>query len=200
MKKPASKPITASELLRDLAEDTDYRAMLAAKEQIREDFERVLDTDEESLISDLRAVGCNVGSVWDLVNTADTYVDAIPVLLNHLQIAHHPRTREGIVRALTVPEAKGVAFNVLMEEFLKASLDREPELKWLLAGCLAESATVVDVRRIIELITDPANGRSREILLPALGLIPPDERQSVLDGLSDDPTLKRLIDRIHFKG
>jgi len=59
----------------------------------------------------------NVTSVWDLVNTRAPYPEAIPVLLEWLPRVRHPRIKEGIVRALTVKEARGVAGKLLIDEF-----------------------------------------------------------------------------------
>ena len=40
------------------------------------------------------------------VNTAESYEAALPILLEHLEKPHPGRVREGIARALAVPEAK----------------------------------------------------------------------------------------------
>ena len=58
--------------------------------------------EQAKLLADLTDVGIRVESVWDLVNTADKYQAAIPVLLRHVALPYSKRVKEGIVRALTV--------------------------------------------------------------------------------------------------
>ena len=57
-------------------------------------------------MTDLQAAGFDVGSARDLVNTAQPYKKAVPILLKHLDKPYPGRGREGIARALAVPEAK----------------------------------------------------------------------------------------------
>ncbi len=60
---------------------------------------------EELLVRELRGVGIEVQSIYDLVNTSKPYSRAYPILVRHLRLSHDTRTREGIIRALTVKEA-----------------------------------------------------------------------------------------------
>lgn len=61
---------------------------------------------EAPLVRDLNAIGYAVSSVWDLVNTASPYAEAVPVLFRHLQRSYPVQIRDGIARALAVKEAK----------------------------------------------------------------------------------------------
>jgi hypothetical protein len=54
------------------------------------------------LIDEMRGIGIEVQSVWDLVNSLSPYPRAIPILIKHLKKPYHPKIKEGIVRALTV--------------------------------------------------------------------------------------------------
>lgn len=85
------------------------------------------------MIEELASVGVAVSSVWDLVNRVNDYQAAYPVLLCHLKVPHHPKTREGIVRALTV---KGAGSEV--EVGLLAELENETDasLRWVIANAL----------------------------------------------------------------
>ena len=59
------------------------------------------------MIEELRALGINIQSVWDLVNCPNNYTCAIPILLRHLSEPHYPRVLEGIVRSLTIRDLRG---------------------------------------------------------------------------------------------
>ncbi|WP_241975559.1 MULTISPECIES: hypothetical protein [unclassified Cryobacterium] len=60
-------------------------------------------------MKDLRSAGVEVNSVWDLVNTADPYPKALPILLDHLQRGGYPdRIMESLGRALGVGPAASV--------------------------------------------------------------------------------------------
>ena len=49
------------------------------------------------------AVGVEIDSVWDLVNTAEPYPAALPVLMEHLERDGYPdRVMESLGRALAV--------------------------------------------------------------------------------------------------
>jgi hypothetical protein len=102
-----------------------------------------LTRDQEPLIKDLKEVGINVESVWDLVNnkplphlnsnfTGD-YRIAYPVLIKHLDYKYHPRTIEGIIRALTEKGAKTIATEKILEMFYK---ETNKSLKWAMANAL----------------------------------------------------------------
>ena len=80
--------------------------------------ERALFDEDEMVAEALRAVGVQVRSVYDLVNTKESYPEAIPVLLELLPRVRNDRIKEGVVRALTVREARPVAAKPLIREFL----------------------------------------------------------------------------------
>jgi Flp pilus assembly protein TadB len=61
---------------------------------------------ELPIVADLRAVGVDVHSVWELVNTSVPYPAALAVLLKHVQLAGYPdRVMESPGRALAVEPA-----------------------------------------------------------------------------------------------
>jgi hypothetical protein len=103
----------------------------------------LLKKDEEPIVADLRNIGLNVDSVWDLVNnkpnpylkqkfTGD-YSVAYPILVKHLDFNYHPRTIEGIIRSLTEKQAKDIATIKILELFNKES---DQNLKWVMANAL----------------------------------------------------------------
>ena len=114
-------------------------------------------TEQELLVADLRRAGYRVKWVWDLVNTAESYPEAISVLLNHLRRPYSEGTKEGIVRALTVREARGIAGQAIID-VLRSSKDAG----FLLRGALANALTIVAdradrdaIKGLIEVEVDP---------------------------------------------
>jgi hypothetical protein len=113
------------------------------RERNRLQQEALYTADEAELVREIRGLGYNIESVYDLVNNAPhpvlvhrfigPYECAYPVLVKHLRISHHPRIREGIVRALTVRDGGPLVQQALLQEFESES---DAELKWLLANAL----------------------------------------------------------------
>ena len=98
------KGITAEEAQKELQNDPEYLAMRAERDREFEKIEAMLTEDEESLVEELREIGCEIESVWDFVNSPNYYLDATKILKHHLVTGHHPRTVQGIARALAIPE------------------------------------------------------------------------------------------------
>ena len=99
--------------------------------------------DEKELVNEIRAVGYEIDSVYDFVNNkphptlgnnfTDTYEKAYPILVEHLKKPHHPRIREGIVRALTEKDAAAIAKEPLLEAFHN---EKNKFVKWAIANAL----------------------------------------------------------------
>jgi len=94
---------TAAELMAELAKNKEYLAKKSARDEEVENFERICASDEKQLVSELNESGFSVKSVWDFVNSKHDYLDAVAVLLKHLQIEHHPKILAGIARSLAIP-------------------------------------------------------------------------------------------------
>jgi len=204
MARKKSGSMTAAELQSELANDPEYQAMLREKEARRAALDAELAQDEAPLVQELRDAGVHViltripweeyegapRSVWDLVNTDASYPDAIPILVKHLQGDHREQTKEGIARALTVPEARGIATRTLIDEFSKTD-DQESQFKWVLGAAIAETATPDTVSQIVELIRDKRHGKARDMLPLACQLMPKAEAESFLQEVVDDPDVRR---------
>ena len=145
MEPPKEEWIGASDLLKRLRSDPEW----AAREKARDEHitaERArLRANEQPIVTDLHAIGWAVDGVWDLVNSRESYPEAVPVLVAHLDRPYDWRIREGIIRALTVPEARGDPARRILDEFKRA--DNENEfVRWALANAL----TVIADRTMIE--------------------------------------------------
>lgn len=199
--------ITAGELMAKLQADPEFVARQQAKEnELNERSDRIR-RDEEPLLKDLREVGWDVQSVWDLVNTATAYPEAIPILLKHLLLPYCDVVREGIARALAVPEPLAQkAWPILVEEYRKAPLGwgiKAPGdtkefclgAKNGLACCLSVVVTEETLPELIALAKDRTLGKSRILLLSPLKKRRkknPVVKQTI-DELAEDPDLRTEI-------
>ena len=181
------------------------REINKARQQERVERSARLKVEEEPILLDLRAVGCNVESVWDLVNTSAKYSQAIPVLLRHLLIPYSDRTREGIARSLAVagPEVRQ-AWPLLVDQYRKAPMGlgiiapgdkKEYRLgvKDGLACALSVAVTDETLSELIELAKDRVHGESRVLLLSALRQSRNPLAKQALDELAGDPALAKEI-------
>ncbi len=152
-KRKESIGVTARQLLEALKRDPVYMRRKAERERRRALVAADLEMDESSLVAELADVGVAVRSVWDLVNTPGSYPAAIDVLARHLRSEHLPRTREGIARALTVKEARGIAGRSVLEALMRSSRLDESEVRWALANALtviADQSLLSQIKRLYD--------------------------------------------------
>lgn len=173
-------PMTAAELAAKLQATPEFVARKQAQEKERNERSARLRIEEEPILTELRGVGWDVQSVWDLVNTATAYPEAVSVLLKHLPLPYSDVVKDGIARSLAVPEPEvQKAWPLLVEEYRKALMGkgiiasgdtREYRLgaKDGLACALAASVTDERLPELIALAKDRSLGESRILLLSAL--------------------------------
>ena len=80
---------------------------------------------EEPLLAEIRKLGFELTSVWDLVNFHTDYPPLIPLLVEHLGRDYHPKIKMAIARALIEPTAKSESVSRALVEELRASLPKE---------------------------------------------------------------------------
>lgn len=146
--------ITAEELQRQLDVNPEYKKMMLEKDEKMRIFKAELDKDEEELVKEIKQKGLDIDSVWDLVNNVKhsfldnkftgRYKDAYGILVDHLNKPHHPRIREGIIRALTEKDARDIAKDKLLDNFYK---ETDKNLKWVLANALTTILTQTEKKR-----------------------------------------------------
>jgi hypothetical protein len=128
---------------------------------------------DKVVVEALRKIGMRVESVYDLVNTRASYPQAIPVLVECLRIVREPVIKQGIVKALTCKEARGVSERVLLDEFRKlpASTPHGPEhtLKWTIGNAFSVIGSDAAVDDLISIATDKRHGTTRQMFVVALG-------------------------------
>ena len=182
------------------------REINAAKDRERAERSVRLGIEEESILADLREIGFDVKSVWDLVNTSTDYSQAIPVLLKHLLLPYSDVTRDGLARSLAVRDPQvHKAWPILVEQYGGAPMGRgivgpgdtkeyRLGIRDGLACALVAAVTDETLEELIDLVKDRAQGESRVLLLRAL------RRRSkkplveqALEDVKDDPDLKKEI-------
>lgn len=166
--------ISAADAVAGLEADPDWVARRDAAERERAQRKAALDEEARALVGDLADAGIAVTSVWDLVQMTEPYHAAVPVLVRHLARQYSPRTREGIVRALTTPEARLAAWHPLLDLYREIGIPVDPltdSLKDAVANALAHLAGKARMREVIQLVREDQHGDSRIFLVEALGRI-----------------------------
>ena len=147
-------PITAEQFNRQLQANPDYQKMMQDKEEKMKVFKSELDKDEEDLVKEINQKGINIESVWDLVNNVKhpfldntftgKYNDVYSTLVDHLDKQHHPRIKEGIIRALTEKDARDIAKDKLLAHFYK---ETDKNMRWVLSNALATMLTQTEKKK-----------------------------------------------------
>lgn len=138
-------PVTAQQLMKELSKDPVYVARQAELERLRAERLERSRREQFVLLKALRDVGISVNTVWDLVNSRETYREAIPALVEALEQPYPLKVKEGVIRALTVKEARGQAGWPLLHLF--SSLPQElsnfqhSDFRWVIANALTRAST-----------------------------------------------------------
>lgn len=161
-------------------------------ESLRLALERELTIIEQYLLKELKAVEAPVStSVWDLVNTKLKYPKAVPILIKHLAIPYPERIKEGIIRALSVKEAKGKAGHALIEEYYKIPRENS-SLRWVIGNAMISVINRDIIQDVIAIVRNKENGSSRSRFVFALGKMR--EEQTIIDLLDDDEMARYAIE------
>lgn len=185
-------PMTAAEHLAWLKESGEYDGMMQRLQRQEAELQaKVAERKraEAPLVAELNAAGFAVESAWDFVNTSDSYVGALPILVDHLQRPYPARILEGIARALAVREAK-FAWEVLTRLYRDAT---ERDAKDGLAVAISVVADRELIDDVIALVRDPRHGQSRVLLLSALRRSKDPKARAALMDLASDPDLAKEI-------
>jgi hypothetical protein len=188
----ARKGRTVEEILTELETDPKFREDLDRHERARRDRAEKIRQAEQPLIRELAAVGLQVESVWDLVNTRARYPAAIPVLMEHLERDYIPEVREGIARALAVPESAG-SWQRLLEAFRREPPRDRRDVKWALAVAVGGASSEETVDRLMDLVRDSSNGVYRLAWLRPLFRSENPKARPLLESLRTDPDLRKEL-------
>jgi HEAT repeat protein len=175
--------------LAELTKDPQFQKKEQGREKRLAALEAMRARNERPLVRELRRIGLEVNSVYDLVNAKKSYPEAIPVLIKHLERpSYDTAIREGIVRALTVKEARGVAEEPLLRAFREAPMttSREKALKWAIGNALGFVATEPYKDEILALLSEKKHGEARSQLARALARFKDPRLDNVLIELTQD--------------
>lgn len=185
-----TKKITAAELMSQLAADPKWVAARAREDAERSARTAELQRAEAPLVDELRGAGVKVGSVWDLVNTPGSYPAAVPILLAHLSRPYPPAVREGIGRALAVPETKNAGWDLLLKMYREEPHGRAKDGIGVAIAATADDDVLTDV---LAMIRDPRHGSSRLFFLRTLERSADPRARAALMELGTDPELAAEI-------
>jgi hypothetical protein len=153
---------------------------------------------EAPLVQELRDAGAQVSSVWDLVNTKRPYPQLLPILFAHLDRPYPERVREGIARALAVPESRS-RWGELVNRYLAETDTSANGMKWALHLAIAAAADATVLDTLIRLTCDRRHGRNRALFVDALARIDDPRAQAALAELASDPDLAEDVKRVTKK-
>lgn len=183
------KTVTAAELMAKLEADPAFVSKRANEEEARQKRADEWQRAEAPLVDELRAAEFMVESAWDLVNTSASYSKAVPILLAHLERPYPGPVREGIARALAIPEAR-VGWNVLTHLYAG---EHDKRAKDGLAAAIAATADDNVIGDVVVLAKDPQHGPSRLLLLSALERSADPGARAALSDLGTDPDLRTEV-------
>ena len=163
------KNVSAAELMAQLQCDPKYQAREQAKEQGRLARIAVNRDAATPIVQELVAAGFAVNTVADLHAQRLDYAAAIPILLAWLPKVQNLDVKQDIVRCLSVPYAKPFAAGPLIREFRRAADESATGLRWVIGNALEVVGDDAVVDDMIELATDRGYGKTREMLVAALG-------------------------------
>jgi hypothetical protein len=149
--------IGAWDLMQRLQNDPEWVVQDAARRANHESMvqkqKEEVKPEEDPILAELASLGYVIESVWDLVNTRGSYASAIPILLKFLPLVRHPVLLNGLARALTVKEARGLAGEPILALLRQ---ERDSELRWVLANALTVVADKGNAAAVKALLDDPA--------------------------------------------
>jgi hypothetical protein len=203
-KKNNNDNMRADDFLAYLATNSEYQAMRKRKDAEWAAAVAKNRQEEATLVQELRDAGVHVKltnipgeehegppkSVWDLVNTRTPYPEAIPILIKHLEIDYGRDVKEGIIRALAVVEARDVATERLIKEFVSIE-DPDSDFKWVVGLAIAATTTPKTGGEVAALALDKSHGKSRGELPLGMLNANPEEAIPCLQKMLEDPVTKK---------
>lgn len=143
------------------------------------------------MLDDLRAVGLDLDTVWNLYKYPEARQVAIPVLLKHLRLDYPDRVLQGIGQGLDDRSARPWWDDL---QALLLTTDRDV-VKARLAAALATCTTREHYDDLLELLGNDALGECRIHLLRPINRIgnriSPGQGRAVIESVAGDPALGR---------
>ena len=176
----------AEEFAARLAANQEYQRGLAAFEEEHDEKVAGWREAEIPLVAELRAVGVEVDSVWDLVNTDAPYPSALPVLIRYLEDGELPdRVLEGVGRALAVVPA--IEFWDRLVALVKSAPGAGQAEGSAVA--LAACATADQIDDLVLIVTKEKRRSEHIFFLRPILKSGGDRGRALLEALDSDPVL-----------
>lgn len=185
---------SAADLLTELNADPEFVASQREKARVRAKQEAEFRRAEEPIVAALNSAGIHVESVSDMPGASYSHLDALPILVEHLQRPYPERIREGIARALAVPEAR-IAWDALLHSFESDDDTAATGVKWFVGCAIAAAATDDVVGDVIRLFRDTRHGANRLAFVAPLAKSRDPRALDSLLQLREDPQLGPEIGR-----
>ncbi|SNT50361.1 hypothetical protein SAMN05421812_107309 [Asanoa hainanensis] len=181
---------------------TESRRLAAAMVRRNTSVSRPTPELQRGLVTDLAAAGVVVRDVADLVNTGQRYVAAIPILMAWLErldalaaSEELERFREGLIRALSVRDARPAAGSLMVSQFRTVPTD---SIRWVAGNAISAVAGPDVFDDVVGIVRNRSFGVVRQMpvdALPRIGGKP--HRGAVIDLLvellsDDDVTLHAI--------
>jgi|26BtaG_2_1085354.scaffolds.fasta_scaffold30983_1 HEAT repeat protein len=134
--------------------------------------QRIRKIENEFITMELRNAGFKVSDLFDLINFKQTDFGYVNLLLNLLdsEKVTDPIMKDGIIRAVTVRKAKGIAEVKLLEYYQSLKTEKEKELiGWSVGNWFEYLYSDSYFDQIKEISADKNNGMSRQMFVLALG-------------------------------
>lgn len=149
------------------------------------------DLDDARIVEALRGEGIHVSSVFELVNSPEPR--AITVLLSFLDQNMDPWIKEGLVRALSIKQARPVALLPMIAEFKRPNIS--DSLRWSIGNAIEVLATEEALGELVEIVRDKRYGRARQMIVLAIAKLKGARQDTgALDALS------HLLDEDEVRG
>ncbi|WP_028642235.1 hypothetical protein [Nocardioides sp. URHA0020] len=181
--------ISATDLEAQLEADPHFVARREAADAERAERERLLTIAEQPVVEDLRGLGLDLTSVWDLYKIPDSRPQAIPVLLKHLTLDYPGRVLFGIGTGLNDKSARAW-WSDMRQMMLTTERD---EVRDRLAAALANCATREHYDDLLALIREDSLGDNRIYFLRPINRIgnriSAGQGRAVIEQLADHPVL-----------
>ncbi|MCB4800293.1 HEAT repeat domain-containing protein [Neotamlana laminarinivorans] len=140
--------------------------------KVLNEIHRIREKENEFIVMELRNAGFKVSDLFDLINLKQTEFGYINILLNLLdsEKVTDPIMKDGIIRAITVKKAKGIAEKKLLEYYNSLTTKREKELiGWSIGNWFEHLYSDSYFDQIKKISTDKNNGVSRQMFVMAIG-------------------------------
>lgn len=187
----------------NLFTDAELKAKLETDRRQREMIIERYRRAESPLLDELRAIGINVRTAWDLREWQEPYQSAIPILIEHLTRDYPPNVRKGIAMALGKKWARELAWEPLVKIYsmepnlsgpaLAGEIGAPSEPKDQMAVSISEMAKPEDLKEVVGLLENPQNGMSRVLLVRKVARSGSEYAFEALARLSSDPDLKEEV-------